>query len=100
MKIAVAYNDGQVCESFEEVGKFKLYNIEDGRIVSCRTVGINGEGKNALTALLKHYDIDDLVCGNTMEGVEETSAEKDVKLHAGASGRADDAVKALIKGEL
>ena len=100
MKVAVAYKDGKVCEKFEDVVKFRVYNIDDGKIISCMTVGINGEGTNAFTALLKHHDIDHLICGSMMEGVEEAAAEKSVKIHNGASGKADDTVKALLNGEL
>ena len=43
---------------------------------------------------------DHLICGSMMEGVEEAAAEKNVKIHNGASGKADDTVKALLNGEL
>ena len=100
MKIAVAYENLDVLDNFEDVHKFKVYTVDDGKMISCRTIGVNGEGKDALVALLKHYDIDDLICGGLTEGVEEAAAEKDVKVHSGASGRANDAVNALLNGEL
>ena len=36
MKIAVTYENGQVFQHFGRTEQFKVYEVEDGRIVSAR----------------------------------------------------------------
>ena len=43
MKIAVTYENGQVFQHFGHTEAFKLYEIEDGKVVSAN--GTNDDGK-------------------------------------------------------
>ena len=44
MKIAVTYENGQVFQHFGHTEQFKLYEVEDGRVVSSQVVDTNGSG--------------------------------------------------------
>ncbi|MBR6443891.1 MAG: NifB/NifX family molybdenum-iron cluster-binding protein [Firmicutes bacterium] len=100
MKVAVTYEDGNIFQHFGHTSQFKVYEIEDDKVVSCRVVGTNGNGHGALATLLKHFEIDALICGGIGGGAQNALAEKEIKLYGGVQGSADEAVKALIKGEL
>ena len=47
MKIAVTYENGQVFQHFGHTQQFKLYEVENGELVSSRVVDTNGSGHGA-----------------------------------------------------
>ncbi len=42
MKIAVTYENGQIFQHFGHTAQFKLYEVEDGKIVNAEVVDTNG----------------------------------------------------------
>ena len=44
MKIAVTYENGQVFQHFGHTAQFKLYDVENGAVVSSEVVDTNGSG--------------------------------------------------------
>ena len=48
MKIAVTYDNGNVFQHFGRTEQFKVYDVEDGKIVSSEIMGTNGIGHEAL----------------------------------------------------
>ena len=48
MKIAVTYENGQVFQHFGHTAQFKLYQVEDGQVLSSQVVDTNGSGHGAL----------------------------------------------------
>ena len=42
MKIAVTYENGEVFQHFGHTAQFKLYEVEDGKIVKAEVVDTNG----------------------------------------------------------
>ena len=53
MIIAVTYENGQVFQHFGHTEKFKIYDIQDDRVVSFKIVDTNGSGHGALAGFLK-----------------------------------------------
>ncbi|MBQ2747523.1 MAG: NifB/NifX family molybdenum-iron cluster-binding protein [Firmicutes bacterium] len=100
MKIAVTYENGQIFQHFGHTEQFKVYEIEDNKIVNTVIVGSNGSGHGALAELLANYDVDVLVCGGIGGGAQNALAEAGIKLFGGVSGDADAAVEALLAGNL
>ena len=100
MKIAVTYENGEVFQHFGHTENFKVYEIENDRIVSSQIIGSNGSGHGALAALLADRAIDVLICGGIGGGAQAALAEQGIELCAGASGNADEAVAAYLRGEL
>jgi len=100
MKIAVTYENGEVFQHFGHTEQFKIYDVEDGRVVSSEIIGSNGSGHGALAALLAEHSIDVLICGGIGGGAQAALQENGVELCAGASGNTDDAVAAYLRGEL
>lgn len=100
MRIGVTYENGQIFQHFGHTEQFKIYDAEDGKIVSSRIVDTNGSGHGALADFLKENQVDILICGGIGAGAQNALAEAGIRLYGGAAGAADDAVEALLKNEL
>ena len=100
MRIAVTYENVQVFQHFGHTEEFKIYEIEDGKVISTEIIGSNGIGHSALAALLDERKIDVLICGGIGGGAQAALAERGIELCAGADGNADQAVEAYLRGEL
>ena len=100
MKIAVTYDNGEVFQHFGHTEEFKVYDVEGGRITGSVLVGSNGSGHGALAELLSNHAVDVLICGGIGGGAQAALTEHGIELCAGASGSADEAVQAYLRGEL
>ena len=100
MKIAVTYDNGNVFQHFGKTEFFKVYEVEDNKVVSSEVIGSNGTGHGALAGLLADRNVDVLICGGIGGGAQAALAEAGVELCAGAEGDTDQAVEAYLKGEL
>ena len=101
MKIAVTYDEsGNIFQHFGRTEFFKVYEIEDNKVVSSEVIGSNGVGHGALAGLLSEQSVDVLICGGIGGGAQAALAEAGVELCSGAEGDADQAVDAYLKGEL
>lgn len=100
MRIAVTYENGEIFQHFGHTKKFKVYDIEDGEILSSRVVDSEGFGHGALAEFLFNNGIDVLICGGIGGGAQTALRSTGIKLYAGVSGSADDAVQSLLDGKL
>jgi len=100
MRIAVTYDNGEIFQHFGKTEFFKVYEVEDNKVVSGEVIGSNGAGHGALAGLLAEQGIDVLICGGIGGGAQTALAEAGVELCAGAQGNVDEAVEAYLKGEL
>ena len=89
MKIAVTYENGNVFQHFGRTESFKVYEVEDNKIVSGKVIGNDGLGHEALAGLLADKAIDVLICGGLGQGAQNALAAAGVEVVAGASGDAD-----------
>lgn len=100
MRVAVTYDNGNVFGHFGRTEEFKVYDIEDGKVVNTQILGTNGEGCGALAGILNIADVDVLICGGIGGGAVRALSEAGIKLYAGASGNTDEVVAAFIEGTL
>ena len=100
MKIAVTYAQGLIYQHFGHTAAFKLYEVENGSVISSRVVDTNGSGHGALAGLLSALEVDTLICGGIGGGAQMALANAGIKLYGGVSGDADEAVEALLSGTL
>ena len=100
MKIAVTYDNGNVFQHFGKTEDFKVYEVEDNKVVSSEVIGSNGTGHGALAGLLAEQGIDVLICGGIGGGAQTALAEAGIQLCSGAQGNTDEVVEAYLKGEL
>ena len=100
MRIAVTYENGEIFQHFGHTGQFKLYDIEDGRIVNEQIIDTDGNGHGALAGFLQAVKADALICGGIGRGAQMALADLGIGLYAGVQGAADSAAKALAEGTL
>ena len=91
MKIAVTYENEQIFQHFGHTEQFKVYEVEDGKIVSERVMDTNGQGHGALASLLSTIGADVLICGGIGGGAQMALAAAGIRLFGGVSGNADAA---------
>ena len=100
MRIAVTYENGEIFQHFGHTEQFKIYDVEDGKIISSEVVDAGGSGHGALAGVLSALKVDALICGGIGGGAQMALAEAGIKLYGGVSGEADAAVNALLASAL
>ena len=100
MRIAVTYENGEIFQHFGHTEEFKVYDVQDGKIVASEVVNTNGQGHGALAGVLTALKADVLICGGIGGGAQMALAAAGIKLYGGVSGSADAAVEALLAGKL
>ncbi len=100
MKIAVPYADGNIYGHFGHTAAFKVYEAENGKVLSSQVVETNGSGHGALAGVLSALQADVLICGGIGGGAQMALAAAGIQLFGGVSGSADAAVEALVAGNL
>ena len=96
MKIAVTYDNGNVFQHFGKTENFKVYQVEDGKVLSSEVMSSNGTGHGALAGLLAEQGVDVLICGGIGGGARNALAEAGIKLFPGAQGDADAQVESYL----
>jgi predicted Fe-Mo cluster-binding NifX family protein len=100
MRIAVTYENGQIFQHFGHTEQFKIYDIDNEKIVSSEVVGNNGFGHGSLAGYLKSLGVEALICGGIGGGARNMLGDAGIKVYPGANGNADAQVEAFIKGSL
>lgn len=100
MRIAVTYEDGNIFQHFGHSEQFKLYDVEEGKIVNTQVVDTNGQGHGALAGFLTGAKVDVLICGGIGGGAQNALAQAGIQLYGGVAGSCDAAVDALLANNL
>ena len=100
MKLAVTYENGQVFQHFGHTQQFKIYTIQENRVVSAEVVDTGGQGHGALGGFLRSHGVEALICGGIGGGARNALAAARIQLYPGVTGEADAAVEALLAGSL
>ena len=100
MKIAVTYENGEIFGHFGHTKQFKVYETENGKIISSKVVDTNGSGHGALAGMLSALNIDVLICGGIGGGAQMALSNAGIKLFGGVQGDADKAVEAFLENAL
>lgn len=100
MKIAVAYNAGEVYGHFGEAKQFEVYTIEGANIVKRELKGTDGKSHIELVGLLVDWDINVLLVGGIGSHAIRILNSKNIQVFPGVRGDSEAAVKAYLNGEL
>lgn len=101
MRIAVTYEDGQVFQHFGHTEAFKIYDVdEEGKVTFSSVMQTNGSGHGALAGYLGRLRVDTLICGGIGGGAISALEQAGIRVCAGVTGAADDAVASLVAGTL
>ncbi|MEG1426136.1 MAG: NifB/NifX family molybdenum-iron cluster-binding protein [Oscillospiraceae bacterium] len=100
MKIAVTYENGLVFQHFGHAEAFKIYEVENQKVVTSEVVSTNGSGHGALADILKKMNVQILICGGIGGGARQALGEVGIEIYGGVTGFADKAVEALLAGKI
>ncbi len=100
MKAAVTYENGEVFQHFGRTPQFKVFEIENGEVVRSEVIDTNGTGHGALAGFLAAAGVNVLICGGIGGGAIAAMESMGIDLYAGASGDADEVIRAYIAGQL
>ena len=91
MRVATTYDNGNIFMHFGRSDQFKIYDIQDGKVLNEQVVGTGGTGHGALAGLLANG-----IGGGAINAL----AQAGITVYAGAQGSCDACVEALIAGTL
>ena len=91
---------GMVFQHFGHSQAFRVYDVQDGKIITAETVPTQGSGHGALAGFLAAQGVDTLICGGIGAGARQALAQAGIRLFPGVQGPADEAVKSLLAGTL
>lgn len=100
MKLAIPYENGQVFQHFGRSAQFKIYDAENGLILSSEVVSTNGQGHGALVGFLAQQQVNVVLCGGIGGGAQAALAQAGIQLFGGISGSADAAATDYLAGRL
>lgn len=100
MKLAVTYENGNIFQHFGHTEMFKVYEVEDGKIVREELLETNGSGHGALAGFLQEAKVSALICGGIGMGAIEALTEAGIAIYAGVQGSADEAARFYAEGKL
>lgn len=100
IKIAVTYENGQVFQHFGRTQQFKIFEVEDGKILSEVILDANEEGHAALAGQLREEAVDIVICGGLGMGMLNALQGCGIVVCANVSGDVDKAVKEYLAGTL
>ena len=99
MKIAVTLENGQVFQHFGHTRTFLIAQTQ-GDSFTASVLDAQGSGHGALAGLLKANGVQVLICGGIGGGAKAALQEAGIELVAGASGDAQEQVRAYLAGTL
>ena len=81
-------------------GVFKIYDAENGLILSSEVVSTNGQGHGALVGFLVQHQVNVVLCGGIGAGAQAALTQAGIQLFGGISGSADAAAADYLAGRL
>ena len=100
MKIAVPYLDGKVNPAFGRSEYFKLYDIENGKIISTTVIDNGGYEHTGLITHLKNNGVTIALVGNIGQHGADAFAEAGIELYTSNFDDADTVVCKYLDGTL
>ena len=100
MKVAVTYENGEVFQHFGRTEQFKVYDIQDGKVVASEVVGNQGRGHGELVRVLRQLGVSVLICGGLGMGARQGLEASGIRVCSGNAGSADAAAQAFADGTL
>ena len=99
MRIAIPYEDGSIFPHFGKSTHFKIYEVEEGKVLSSVLLSSEGKRHEELAQLIEKWDIDVVLCGRIGPGMVGFISALDIELYPGCEGDADEALEAFLNGE-
>ena len=95
MKIALPFENNNIYTPYEQATSFKIYEIENGKIVTMRFVPMFSADVTAFSDL----KIDVILCNSISKTVKQSICDVGIHVFDGYSGNADVAVRDFLSNE-
>ncbi|MEG1429761.1 MAG: NifB/NifX family molybdenum-iron cluster-binding protein, partial [Hydrogenoanaerobacterium sp.] len=99
MKIAVAGMGNTVAGHFGHCENFNIYETENGKIVSAKSIANPGHKPGFLPNFLGDMGVELIIAGGMGGGAVEIFNERKIEVIVGAEGDAKEAVERYLRGE-
>lgn len=100
VKIAVAYENGDIFQQFDKTKQLKIFETDNGKIVHQKVVDVNDIPQSSLGSYLSEQGVTVLICGELACGEAKALHNAGILIYAGNGGSVDDAVNRLMNNEL
>lgn len=100
MRIAIPYENGEVCQHFGKAPQFKIYDVTPQGVQESIVVDAGCSGHDALAELMAAQGVQAVLCGGIGHGALVALAQENIDVVPGVSGNPDDVIDALIAGTL
>ncbi|MBQ4150488.1 MAG: hypothetical protein IJC81_01625 [Clostridia bacterium] len=95
MKIALPFENSNIYTLYEQATSFKIYEIENGKIVTMRFVPIPSMDVSAFADM----KIDVMLCEAITDSVKQSICDIGIRVCDGYSGNADVAVRDFLNNK-
>ncbi|MCC8140151.1 MAG: DUF134 domain-containing protein [Lachnospiraceae bacterium] len=99
-RIAVPCDKGLIFQHFGRTEQFRVYDIEDGKIVASEEIITNGHGHGILAEILAAIQADVLICGRIGGGAQAALTSADIQIYGGVTSSVDTAVESFLTGTI
>ncbi len=100
MVLAVTAEGNEIFQHFGHTKMFKLFTVEDGKVVSRSDLDTSMSGHEALAVILRQNGVSLLICGGIGGGAKMALQAAGIELIAGAKGDIETAVQEYLAGRL
>ena len=100
MRIAIPVENGEIYQHFGHAPAFRVYDVENSKVIQVQEVPATGSGHAAMAGLLADLNVGTVICGGIGFGAVSALESMNLNLIAGASGNADEAVRGFLTGKL
>lgn len=100
MRIAVTHDNGEIFQHFGHTAEFKIYEVNEDKIIRTDVIGTGTSGHGALSGMLSAIGVTVLICGGIGAGAQVALGNAGIKIFGGVKGNADKAVEDYLSGKL
>ncbi|MBQ9687394.1 MAG: NifB/NifX family molybdenum-iron cluster-binding protein [Oscillospiraceae bacterium] len=103
MRIAVAYDNGEIYGHFGHAAMFAVYDYVNADVNQCTKILVDAsdrQGHAAMSELMREEKVDAVICGNMGPEAKAALLSSGIVPIVGYCGSADDAADLLILGQL
>ncbi|HHT85339.1 MAG TPA: dinitrogenase iron-molybdenum cofactor [Firmicutes bacterium] len=100
MKIAVASDGDKVSLHFGKCSEYRVFHVEDGKVLSQETLKNPGHEPGVLPKFLSEHGIDLVIAGGMGPRAEQLLQDYGIKTVSGVLGPVEEVVESYLKGTL
>lgn len=100
MKIAVAFENGQVCQDLTACEQYLTLTVDGDTPVGKDLISCQGGSTTAMLTMVGQYDIQVLICGKIGIATRNALEMLGVMIIPGVTGSAEEAVAKFLVGEM